>query len=38
MSRGCRYFLALALVCAPMLVFVPAASAVPVSVSCNGGG
>ncbi len=38
MSRGWRSFLALALVCAPMLVFVPAASADPVTWSCNGGG
>jgi hypothetical protein len=37
-TRGTRYFLVLALVCAPMLVFVPAASAVPISVTCNGGG
>ena len=38
MTRGWRYFLTLVAVCAPMLVFVPAASAVPISVTCNGGG
>ena len=38
MSRGWRYFLSLALVCTPLLVFAPAASAVPISVTCNGGG
>jgi hypothetical protein len=37
-TRGTRYFLVLALVCAPMLVFVPGASADPVAWSCNGGG
>lgn len=29
---------ALVLVCAPLLVFVPAASAAPITVTCNGGG
>ena len=33
-----RYPLALFLVCAPLLILVPAASAAPVSVTCNGGG
>jgi hypothetical protein len=37
-SRGARAFLALLFVCAPLVVFVPAAAAVPISVSCNGGG
>jgi hypothetical protein len=38
MRGGWRYFLALVLVCAPMLVFVPAASADPVVWSCSPGG
>src|SRR6266699_3766194 len=33
-----RYPLALFLVCVPLLILVPAASAAPVSVTCNGGG
>src|SRR5262249_51926962 len=38
MSRGARTFLTLVIVCASLAVFVPAASAVPISVACNGGG
>jgi len=37
MSCSRRYFLALVLVCAPMLVFVPAASADPVTWGCSPG-
>jgi hypothetical protein len=38
MSRGSRNFLALLMVCAPMLIVVPAASADPVTWSCSPGG
>jgi hypothetical protein len=38
MSRGWRYFLTLVIVCAPMLVVVPAASADPVTWGCSPGG
>jgi hypothetical protein len=38
MRRRWRYPLALLLISAPLLVFVPAASADPVTWSCNGGG
>jgi hypothetical protein len=37
MRRSWRYPLGLLAVCLPLLVLVPAASAVPVSVTCNGG-
>jgi hypothetical protein len=38
MNAGWRHPLALFLVCVPLLVFVPAASADPVTWSCNSGG
>ena len=38
MNAGWRHPLALLLVCVPLLVFVPAASADPVTWSCNSGG
>lgn len=38
MRTSWRYACALVLVCAPVLVFVPAASAAPITATCNGGG
>jgi len=38
MTLSWRYPLALFLVCLPLLIFVPAATAAPITVACNGGG